>query len=96
MVDFLLLPLALRLVREDTVRPSPAPPVQPLREEGAICHDGMSVKERGYSYLRVGGRQIPGEMPDNASKGFPQVSSDPDVNRTMNIVWVLTSSMDMI
>ena len=27
-----------------------------------------------------------GEMPDEASKGFPQVSSDLDVNRTMNIV----------
>ena len=43
-----------------------------------------------------------GEMPDKASKGFPQVSSDPDVMnmarilKTMNIVLVLTSSMDMI
>ena len=27
-----------------------------------------------------------GEMPDKVSKGFPQVSSDPDVNRTMNLV----------
>ena len=27
-----------------------------------------------------------GEMPGKASKGFPQVSSDPDVNRTMNLV----------
>ena len=27
-----------------------------------------------------------GEMPDEVTKGFPQVSSDPDVNRTMNIV----------
>ena len=27
-----------------------------------------------------------GEMPGKASKGFPQVSSDLDVNRTMNIV----------
>ena len=28
-----------------------------------------------------------GEMPDEASMGFPQVSSDPDVNRTMNILF---------
>ena len=27
-----------------------------------------------------------GEIPDEASKGFPQVSSDPDVNRTRNLV----------
>ena len=27
-----------------------------------------------------------GEMRDEASKGFPQVSSEPDVNRTMNLV----------
>ena len=27
-----------------------------------------------------------GEMPDEASKGFPQVRSDLDVNRTMKIV----------
>ena len=27
-----------------------------------------------------------GEIPDEASKGFPQVSIDPDVNRTMNLV----------
>ena len=27
-----------------------------------------------------------GEMPDEASKGFPQVSSEPDVKRTMNLV----------
>ena len=27
-----------------------------------------------------------GEMPDEVFKGFPQVSSDPDVNRTMNLV----------
>ena len=27
-----------------------------------------------------------GEMPDEASEGFPQVSSDLDVNRTMNLV----------
>ena len=27
-----------------------------------------------------------GEMPDEAPKGFPQVSSDPDLNRTMNLV----------
>ena len=27
-----------------------------------------------------------GEMPDKASKHFPQVSSDPDVNRTTNLV----------
>ena len=27
-----------------------------------------------------------GEMQDEASKGFPQVSNDPDVNRTMNLV----------
>ena len=27
-----------------------------------------------------------GEMPDKVSKGFPQVSSDPHVNRTVNLV----------
>ena len=27
-----------------------------------------------------------GEMPDKVSKGFLQVSSDSDVNRTMNLV----------
>ena len=27
-----------------------------------------------------------GEMPGEASKGFPQVSSDLDLNRTMNLV----------
>ena len=27
-----------------------------------------------------------GEMPDEASKDFPQVSNDPDVNGTMNLV----------
>ena len=27
-----------------------------------------------------------GEMPDEVSKGFPQVSSDPAVNRIMNLV----------
>ena len=27
-----------------------------------------------------------GEMPGKASKGSPQVNSDPDVNRTMNLV----------
>ena len=36
-----------------------------------------------------------GEMPGEASKGFPPVSSDPDVNRTMNLVSVLTSTMDI-
>ena len=32
-----------------------------------------------------------GEVPGKASRGFPKVSSDPDVNRTMNLVLVLTS-----
>ena len=36
--------------------------------------------------MRVSSRQISGEMPDEVSKGFPQVRSDLDVNRTMNIV----------
>ena len=26
---------------------------------------------------------------------FPQVSADPDVNRTMNLVWVLTLIIDI-
>ena len=34
-------------------------------------------------------------MPGEASKDFPQVSSDPDVNRTMNLVWVLNLIADM-
>ena len=37
-----------------------------------------------------------GEMPGEASKGFPHGSSDPDVNRAMNLVQVLTLSMDIM
>ena len=36
-----------------------------------------------------------GEMPGEASGDFPQVVSDLDVNRTMNLVLVLTSIVDM-
>ena len=57
-----------------------------MQEESILRHCVMSVKEKGYNQLGVDDRQIPGEMPGKASKGFPQVSSDPDVNRTMNLV----------
>ena len=35
-------------------------------------------------------------MPDEASKGFSQVRSDPDMNRTMKIVCIMTLFMGMI
>ena len=43
-------------------------------------------KDVGNQLLGVDSKQIPGEMPGKASGDFPQVVSDPDVNRTMNLV----------
>ena len=37
-----------------------------------------------------------GETPGKVSQGFPQVSSDLNVKRTMNFVWVLMSVMDVM
>ena len=39
--------------------------------------------------------KYPGEMPCKAPGDSPQVSDDPDVNRTMNLVSVLTLIIDI-
>ena len=45
--------------------------------------------------LRVDSGQIPGGDTRQSTWRFPQVSGDPDVNRTMNLVWVLALIADV-
>ena len=74
-----------------------SPSIYSIQEETILCHCMMSVKEKGILLIESGWQtNIWGRYQVRHLRVFPQVSIDPDVNRTMNLVWVLTSITDVM